>query len=316
MTPNNALEGQMDWVELTVSTTSLGAEAVSACLVGAGALGTQIIDRADVPGPEALRETWALLDEAMISQMPEDVQVKAWFQTPEEARAAMEAVTLLKDRADFDAGSLAVSTGQVADEAWAESWKKHFHPIHIGRFVICPSWEAYQAQPGEMVIEMDPGMAFGTGWHETTRLCLDMIARHYQGGRALDVGTGSGILALALGKLGAKDVLAVDIDQGAVKAARENVAANGFEGVIQVEKGDLTQGLDGPFAFACANILADAIIMLAPSLRPLMMTGGTFVASGIVKDRAEDVVAALSQGGWRLMDKTEEGEWVALAFEG
>lgn len=306
----------MDWVELTVATTSLGAEAVSACLVGAGAMGTQIIDRADVPGPEALRETWALLDEDMIRQMPEEVQVKAWFQTPQEARLAREAVTRLQANADFDAGSLAVSLGQVADEAWAESWKRHFHPIHIGRFVICPSWEEYTAQPADLVIGMDPGMAFGTGWHETTRLCLMLIEKHYRGGRALDVGTGSGVLALALGKLGARDVLAVDIDPGAVRAARENIAANGLSEVIQAKKGNLAQGVTGQFAFACANILADAIILLAPDLRPLMLSGGIFVASGIVKDWAGEVVQALTQGGWKLIDRAEEGEWAALAFKG
>ena len=305
----------MDWVELTVETTSLGTEAVSACLVAAGAVGTQIIDRADIPGPEALRETWALMDEELLSRMPEQAQVKAWFQTPEEAETAAVKVEKLKKTAGFDAGTLIVSRGRVADEAWAESWKRHFHPIHIGRFVICPSWENYEAQPDEIVIDMDPGMAFGTGWHETTRLCLDMIARLYQGGRALDVGTGSGILALALGKLGARDVLAVDIDQGAVKAARENVEKNGLASAIELRRGDLTQGIRGLFDFACANILADAIIMLAPALRPLMAAGGLFVASGIVKDRAQDVEDALIQGGWRMRERTEEGEWVALAFE-
>ncbi len=304
----------MDWVELAVETTSLGAEAVSALLVDAGALGTQIIDRADVPGPEALRMTWALMDEDLIRQMPEAVVVKAWFQTPEEAQQAADAVTRLKETADYDAGSLALSHSAIKDEAWAESWKSHFHPIQVGRFVIQPSWEAYAAKPGELVIDMDPGMAFGTGWHETTRLCLMLIERHYQGGRVLDVGTGSGILALAMGKLGAREVLAVDIDPGAVKAARDNAAKNGLEEAVRVVQGDLTQGVSGPFAFACANILADAIILLAPDLRPLMQEGGVFVASGIIADRGEDVERALARGGWRLVDRVQEGEWLAFAF--
>jgi len=308
-------EERMDWVELAVETTSLGTEAVSALLMQAGALGTQIIDRADLPGQKELGEAWALMDESLREQMPSQPVVKAWFQDEAQAISAREALGQLKARAEFDAGSLQVSSGSVRDEVWAESWKSHFHPIRVGRFVIRPSWEAYAAQPGERVIDLDPGMAFGTGWHETTRLCLRLIEKHYQGGRGLDVGTGSGILALALGKLGAREVLAVDIDPGALKAARDNVAQNGLSDVVTLKQGDLSQGIKGPFAFVCANILADAIIQLSAPLWPLMAPGGVFVASGIVKDRGEDVVQALGRDGWRLRDQMEEGEWVALAFE-
>ena len=304
----------MNWLELTVETTSLGAEAVSERLIAAGAQGTQIIDRADLPGPEDLAATWALMDEELLRQMPEQVMVKAWFQTQEALEQAQRAVGALR-QADFDAGSLTQSSGSVRDEAWEDSWKQHFHPIHVGRFVIRPSWEAYQPKDGDRVIDMDPGMAFGTGWHETTRLCLSLIERHYQGGRGLDVGTGSGILALALGKLGAREVLGVDIDEAAVKAARDNVALNQLQDVITIKKGDLTRGIEGSFSFACANILADAIILLAPSLKPLMRQEGIFVASGIVKDREQDVVEALTAGGWQLLDSAHEGDWSALAFK-
>ncbi|MDD4080579.1 MAG: 50S ribosomal protein L11 methyltransferase [Eubacteriales bacterium] len=305
----------MDWVELAVETTSLGAEAVSALLISAGALGTQIIDRADLPEQEALDAAWALMDDSVKNQMPAKPVVKAWFQDVGHAELAREAIAKLQRAGGFDAGSLAVTQGAVQEEAWAESWKNHFHPIKVGRFVIRPTWEAYEAGPRDLVIDMDPGMAFGTGWHETTRLCLQLIEQYYRGGRALDLGTGSGILALALGKLGARDVLAVDIDPGAVRAAGENAAQNGLSEVIEVRQGDLTQGIVGSFAFACANILADAIIVLAKPLKPLMMPGGVFVASGIVKERAGDVTDALVCGGWRLMDQALEGEWAALAFE-
>lgn len=305
----------MDWVEMTVETTSLGAEAVSALMMDAGALGTQVIDRADVPGPEALRATWALMDEEILRGMPEHALVKAWFQEEAQVARAEEAVRNLKATADYDAGSLTVSRALAPDEAWAESWKKHFHPMAVGRFVIKPSWEDYAAKPGELVIGLDPGMAFGTGWHETTRLCLLMIEGRYRGGRALDIGTGSGILALAMGKLGAPEVLAVDIDRGAVRAARENAAANGLAGVIRVMEGDLTRGIRGPFAFACANILADAVIMLSEPLKPLLLPGGVLIASGIVSERGQDVEDAFVKAGWKGIDRKREGEWLALAFE-
>jgi ribosomal protein L11 methyltransferase len=303
----------MDWVELAVETTSLGAEAVSALLVDAGALGTQIIDRADVPGPEALRMTWALMDEDLIRQMPEAVVVKAWFQTPEEAQQAADAVTRLKETADYDAGSLALSHSAIKDEAWAESWKSHFHPIQVGRFVIQPSWEAYAAKPGELVIDMDPGMAFGTGSHETTSLCVEMLEDYPCQGSFLDIGTGSGILSIAAGMLGAKDILAVDIDLVAVEVARENITRNNLEQVVTVAQGDLTQGLHQVFDMAVANILADVILMLLTPLKHHLKEGGIFLCSGIIADREQDVAQGLLAQGYTILETRRKGDWVALA---
>ncbi len=242
--------------------------------------------------------------------------VKAWFQTKEALEQAQRAVGALRRRILTPAASPKVAAA-FRDEAWEDSWKQHFHPIHVGRFVIRPSWEAYQPKDGDRVIDMDPGMAFGTGWHETTRLCLSLIERHYQGGRGPDVGTGSGILALALGKLGAREVLGVDIDEAAVKAARDNVALNQLQDGDHHPKGsDLTRGIEGSFPLPAPIFWRMPLLCLAPSLKPLMRQEGIFVASGIVKDREQDVVEALTAGGWRLLDSAHEGRLVRPRLQG
>ncbi len=164
-----------------------------------------------------------------------------------------------------------------------------------------------------MVIHLDPGLAFGTGTHETTALCAELIETYYAGGTVLDVGTGSGILAIAAAKLGAEDVLAIDIDPLAVRTAQENVDKNGLGERVTVRLGDLLEGAIGPYEFAVANILADVIIMLSDPLRQALKAGGIFVCSGIIRDREEDVRRALLGHGYEIIDTRHRGEWVAFA---
>jgi len=306
----------MDWIEVSVSTTTQAADTVSGVLISCGARGTQILDRLDVPDRDDGTGFGELYGDELKLALPEDVAVKAWFASAEEARSAGQAITALSGLPGLDYGSLSFSIAQVQDEDWAENWKKYYKPQRVGkRLVIRPVWEEYEERPGDLVISMDPGMAFGTGTHETTRLCMEMIERHFKGGRALDIGTGSGILAIALAKLGAKEVTAVDIDPIAVKAAGENAARNGLADTIHVVEGDLARDIGGRFDFICANILADIIISLSPAVPLLLAPGGAFLASGIIKDREQDVLGALAGLGFALMARREEGEWVALLFE-
>ena len=303
----------MDWIEVCVGTTGEGADAVSELLMSCGARGTQIIDRADVPEPGRTPGFGELFGPELAEGMPEKVQVKAWYASLEEARAAKAALGRLEREVGLDFGSLAYNSLAVADEDWAENWKKYYKPMRVGeRLVIKPGWEEYARQPGDLVIQMDPGMAFGTGTHETTRLCLEMIEKHSEGGPALDLGTGSGILAIALALLGRQPVLAVDIDPVAVRAAEENVRRNGLEGHVQVVSGDLTKDVSGQFQFISANILADIVISLAEPLKALMAPGARFLASGIIRDREGDVLSVYREAGYRLQERREIGEWVAL----
>ena len=305
----------MDWIEITISTNTEGADIVSEALLRQGAVGTQIIDRADVPDPSKPNGFWELIDPKMIDEMPEDVQVKAWFESVEALRGLENCLKALPELTGMDLGTLAVSQQGVQEQDWSECWKQYYKPFRAGQhLVIKPSWENWNAAPGDLIIELDPGMAFGTGTHETTAMCVEMIEKHYHGGKVLDVGTGSGILAIAAARLGADSVLGVDIDPMAVRVAQENVEKNGLSREIDIRQGDLVAGLDNvQCQFAVANILADVIALLAAPLKAHLTANATFVCSGILKEREQDVVDVLTRNGYRLFDRMQKGDWVALA---
>ena len=305
----------MDWIEITISTNTEGADIVSEALLRQGAVGTQIIDRADVPDPSKPNGFWELIDPKMIDEMPEDVQVKAWFESVEALRGLENCLKALPELTGMDLGTLAVSQQGVQEQDWSECWKQYYKPFRAGQhLVIKPSWENWNAAPGDLIIELDPGMAFGTGTHETTAMCVEMIEKHYHGGKVLDVGTGSGILAIAAARLGADSVLGVDIDPMAVRVAQENVEKNGLSREIDIRQGDLVAGLDNvQCEFAVANILADIIALLAAPLKAHLTANATFVCSGILKEREQDVVDVLTRNGYQLFDRMQKGDWVALA---
>ena len=308
----------MEYTELTVSTTTAGADAVSDLLMRLGATGTQIIDRNDLPDPDRPGRNWELMDRALLDAMPEDVQIKAWFSAEEAGRVTdtlrLELERLRAEDADGAFGALTLSSGSIREEDWANEWKRYFKPFRVGRhLVVKPTWERWDAAPDDLIIEIDPGMAFGTGTHETTALCIELIEAYYQQGRLLDIGTGSGILAIAAALLGAKDVYAIDIDEDAVRVARENVEKNGFSKAITVEKGDLLKGVRGTYDFAVANILAPVICMLAAPLRKYLTPNGVFVCSGIIREKRDDVFAALTEAGYEILDERSRGDWCAFA---
>ena len=304
----------MEYTEVTVSTSTPGAEIVSDILMRLGAAGTQILDRADLPDPAKPTANWELMDQSVIDAMPTDVQVKAWF----DEQALNRVIGPLREQlallAAPDMGTLSVTLQGVKEEDWAENWKQYYKPFRIGEhLVIKPTWEGWDKQPGDLIIEIDPGMAFGTGTHETTAMCVGLIEKYYQAGSLLDVGTGSGILALAAAKLGARGIVAVDIDADAVRVAQENVAHNNLSDAIEVRRGDLLQGLSQKFDFAVANILAPVICMLAGPLKNHLNPQGRFVCSGIISEAEEEVRAALLDAGYTIDETQRKGDWVAFA---
>lgn len=304
----------MEYIEVTISTSTYGSEIVSDLLMRLGAAGTQILDRADLPDPEKPTASWELMDQSVIDAMPEDVQVKAWFdeETVEKTLFSLkEQLTLLKNPG---MGTLNLSMQGVKEEDWAENWKQYYKPFRLGaHMVVKPTWETWDEQEGDLMIEIDPGMAFGTGTHETTAMCVGLIEKYYHGGTLLDVGTGSGILAIAAARLGARGIVAVDIDPDAVRVARENVAHNSLSDAISVREGDLLQGLSQRFDFAVANILAPVICMLAAPLKQHLLPGGRFICSGIIAEAEEDVNAALRSAGYAIDEVLHKGDWVAFA---
>lgn len=311
----------MQWCEVALHTTSEGADIVSEAMVRFGATGTEIVDRADVPDPNQPGVYWELYDEKIIENMPVDVLVKGWFEISEHLRDGLknleEHIQELK-RQDFgiDLGTLTMELKDVADEDWAENWKKYYKPFRIGsHLVVKPTWETCELKDGDILVELDPGMAFGTGTHETTHMCMELLEKHLHSGmRVMDVGTGSGILAIAAAKLGAKSVLAIDIDPDAVKVATENVALNHAEQVVRVVCGDLMKGETMSCELAVANIVADAICMLAEPLTRHLARGGLLICSGIIREREQDVLNAAKAAGYAVLGRLEKGEWVALCL--
>ena len=205
----------------------------------------------------------------------------------------------------------------VCEEDWANSWKAYYKPFKIGKIVIVPAWEKYQTQDGEIIVTMDPGMAFGTGTHETTRLIIGLLQKYVNTGDSLlDVGTGSGILAICGAKLGAEECYAYDIDPMSVRVANENIKDSGLEGKIVCEQSDLLKQaykMAGGYDIVCANIVADIIIRMTPDVSDFMNKKTILLASGIISERCDDVVSCFEQNGFKIVEKAEDNGWCALA---
>ena len=307
----------MSWAEFIVHTTSFGADDVSALLMEAGAVGTQTEDRADIPDPSKPHGYWEIIDPGLIESMPEDVLVHGWFESGSSFLYKKERILLqlseLREKAS-DYGTLAVDIREIPDENWAETWKQSYHAFRAGQhLVIKPSWEEYTPEDGDHIIEMDPGMAFGSGYHDTTRLCLTLLEKYLQPGqRVIDLGTGSGILALGAAFSGAGSVLAIDIDSDAVRVARENVAHHGLSRKIQVQEGDLLSKVSEICDLCVANIIADIIISSALQLKDHIVPGGLLICSGIILERTEEVRSALLSAGYEFLEQLSTEEWTAF----
>lgn len=205
----------------------------------------------------------------------------------------------------------------LCEEDWANSWKEFYKPFKIGKIVIAPAWEDHHAEDGEILVKMDPGMAFGTGTHETTRLIIGLLQRYVkQGTRLLDVGTGSGILAICAAKLGAELCRAYDIDPMSVRVANENIRDSGLEDRIICERSDLlkqAEMIDGGYDVICANIVADIIIRMTPDVARFMNENTVLLASGIISERCDDVAECFERHGFIVKERIEDNGWCALA---
>ena len=310
----------MDWMEAVVHTTTMGADLISEVLMNAGAVGTSIEDRYDVTSSKKSDGMWDMIDEEVLAHMSEDVLVKAYFKNDASAQETLMLVgeklrELGKLDLGFDVGSLTLDTQNVHEQDWAENWKKYYKPFRAGEhLVIKPSWEPYEEQEGDLVLELDPGMAFGTGTHETTFMCMEQLEKYVKPGcRVIDVGCGSGILGLAAAKLGASDVLAIDLDELAVKVAKENTEKNGLSDIVRVAHGDLLGRREEQADVIVANIIADVICYLCGPAKKHLLPGGVFICSGIIREREEDVQNALAAAGYTVCNRLAKGEWVCLA---
>ena len=310
----------MNWMEYTVLTTTEGSDLVSQVLMDAGSTGTMIEDKNDVALNQRPEGQWDIIDEAIAERIGDDVKVTGYFESDEKLRDRILFIESELRRLGgmdlgMDLGKLESRTHMVAEEDWTESWKKAFKPFRLGsHMLVKPSWEHVETRPGDHVIEIDPGMAFGTGTHETTGMCVELVEKYVRpGDSVIDIGTGTGILAIAAKHMGAGRVLATDLDAVAVRVAAENVAINGFEGQIEVRCGNLLEVVDAAADVVIANIIADVIVGLAAPVRDHIVDGGIFICSGIAVNRLDDVLDALKSAGYDVLDVSTKGEWSAVA---
>ena len=253
-----------------------------------------------------------LVDESILNADKESVKVSIFV--PEEKNFA-EYKIYLEARLTALGIKHEISIEGMNEDDWSESWKQYYKPIPLGKVTIVPAWEKYDARDDEIVIRMDPGMAFGTGTHETTRLVMLIMQDLIKGGeRVLDVGTGSGILSICASKLGASSCNAYDIDPVAVKVARENAKDDGCDN-ITVGVSDLLKGVDrsgGKYDFCVANIVADIIIRMLPDVDKYLKAGAPLILSGIIGERAEEVKACAVKCGFTIEKEIFENDWVGL----
>lgn len=229
-----------------------------------------------------------------------------------------EYVAFLRERFAALEMDVKLETEGLREEDWAEAWKQYYKPIPLGRVTVVPAWQEYTPREGEKIIRMDPGMAFGTGTHETTRLVMRFLQDVIAGGeRVLDLGCGSGILSLCASKLGASFCAAYDIDPVAVRVAEENVRADGADNIV-CGVSDLLRSVDisgGKYDFVVANIVADVIIRLLPDVGDYMTEDGRMIVSGIICPRAEEVRAAIAENGFSVVEERQENDWLAILIE-
>ena len=309
----------MNWIKMTIRTTTEGAELVTALLMELGINGAMIEDRNDVALNQRPEGQWDILDESIALRMDEDVLVSSYIAGDERAQDMIAHVReslarLSKLDVGFDKGKLTLEVSSIDDEDWAENWKSQYKPFRLGsRFVVKPTWEHYLAKEGDQVLEIDPGMAFGTGTHETTGMCVALAEQYVKSGdRVIDVGTGTGILAIAAAYMGARDVLAIDIDPVAVRVARDNIVLNGLADKITAREGDLLEAVDEVADVVIANIIADVICMLAEPVKAHIKKNGLFICSGIARERQDEVISALNAAGYQDLDVRNQGEWAAI----
>lgn len=304
-----------DWIEVNVAVTHEAVEAVSDILTEAGSKGVAIED------PQLINElrssgTWELCD-IPEQQNTEVVTVSGYYADDEKLQQRLAQIEAALQAVEERIGKYRFGNTRfrrVSEQDWANEWKQYFHVTHVGKsLVIKPSWEEYEPKAGEHVIEIDPGMAFGTGTHHTTNMMMERLEKVMpEDAVVFDVGTGSGILAIAAALCGAKEVKAVDIDGVAVRVARENVADNHLSDKIEVCEGDLLHGTEGQADVIIANIIADIIILLLKDIPGKLKDGGLFLASGIIEERMADVAAEAEQQGLQVDAVDRRGGWVVM----
>lgn len=308
----------MKWCEISIQTSHEAVELIAEIFRDLGASGVVIED------PELVNDyitsgKWDYTD-IPIAKETEVVVEKAYLPVNGELEGRIQTlqqeIKALESRGVNTAPAV-LTTAELQDEDWSDTWKQYFHTEKPGeRVVIKPTWEEYEPKDDEVVIELDPGAAFGTGTHATTSMCIRQLEKLVKPGMTVfDVGTGSGILSIISAKLGAKNIQAVDYDDSVLKIVEENLEQNNVQDIISVAQSDLMQNVHGKAELVIANIIADIIIRLFDQLDEHLEQGGTLLTSGIIEDRIEDVLAAAEAHGYGVVERLENKGWACITFK-
>lgn len=301
------------WIEVRVITKSEALEPVSGIFYSLDCKGVAIEDPEDILGREQGPLTWDFADINVLEHKGKVAVVKAYFAEEDNIEEILgyvnEKLVELKEMG-IDLGEAKVEHEKMYEEDWANTWKQYYKPSKVGeKIVVKPIWEEYEQKEGELVVNLDPGMAFGTGTHETTRMCIQALEKYVkEESTVFDVGCGSGILAIAAAKLGAKLAVGVDLDPVAVESSIENVGYNNLNN-IEILHGNLVEVIDGKADIIVANILAEIICILTDDVKRVMKDCGVFITSGIIHDRVDMVCEKLEATGFEVIEKNRDGEW-------
>lgn len=304
---------QGKWIEIKVITTSEALEPVSGIFYSMDCKGVAIEDPEDILNREQGPLTWDFADINILEYGGKAASIKAYFSESDNpwniVNYIEEKLKVIKE-SGINIGEGKILYAIVKEEDWANNWKKYYKPTKIGKnIVVKPIWENYNHKDNELVIELDPGMAFGTGTHETTRMCVEALEKNVEANSVVyDIGTGSGILAIAAAKLGAKEVLGVDLDPVAVDSAVQNVQHNKLNN-IKIIEGNLVEVVEGKADIVVANIIAEIICILIDDVKKVLKTGGLFISSGIIHERREMVIDKLENSGFQVLEVNKDGEW-------
>lgn len=318
----------MEWLKVSIFTSSEGIEPLSGRLYGIGVTGIEIEDEQDFRDfLENNKEQWDYVDDELMEAKSGETKVIVYVSNNAAGnemlrliRAELAAMRSIDTDKKF--GRLEFETDGLNEEDWANNWKKYYHPMEIGeRVLIKPVWEELEAATDRVVFNIEPGLSFGTGSHETTQLCIESLEQYIKPNmRVLDLGCGSGILSVIALLLGAESAVAVDIDPNAVDIAYENAARNGIgEDRYKVYAGNILTDTElqkkiaeNEYDIVLANIVADVIIGLSPAAKKYMKKGGVFITSGIISDREEEVKASLLENGFAIHDTRRRKDWVSI----
>lgn len=318
----------MDWIKVSIFTTSQGIEPVSGRLYQLGISGIEIEDEQDFKNfLKENKQYWDYVDDDLVRKMEGETKVKTYVSDDTEGRelllsikSTLSELKKLDDSNEY--GRLEIEIDSMTEQDWANNWRQYFHPIEIGeKIMIKPEWEDLKEPTDRVVFNIEPGMSFGTGSHYTTQLCIEALEKYIKPDiKMLDLGCGSGILSIISLLLGAEKAVAVDIDPNAVDTAYQNADRNNidrskykvFSGNIVTDTDIQTEISKNKYEVIAANIVADVIIALAPAAKKYMTDDGVFITSGIITDRADDVKKALEENGFEIITVNQRKDWVSM----